>query len=116
MSKRVSDLKVGDEYWHKGVHLGTITSVSTKYSFTFRDKNGNTNSTREYHAMERVEIPPAKKCGDVTAGDTIDCCGIWRIVNEKRAIEDGCVEFVFADNTPPRRVTYKAEDVVRISS
>lgn len=114
MSKLASEVKVGDEYWFRGVRLGTITSVTTKYSFTFRDKNGNTCSSKEYDSMDTVPMPPSRKCVDVEPGDTIECNAIWRIVNLKRRNEDGFVEFVFADSTAPQRVIYKNDDLVRI--
>jgi hypothetical protein len=114
MSKRACNVKVGDEYWYRGAHLGTITAVTTKYTFIYRDKNGNTNSSREYDSMDPVLMPPSRKCVDVEPGDTIECNAIWRIVSLKRRNEDGFVEFVFADSTAPQRVIYKNDDLVRI--
>jgi NADPH-dependent ferric siderophore reductase len=114
MSKPAKDVKVGDEYWFRGKYAGTITAICKTYAFSYTDKNGNHNTTMAYDELGHVESPPSRWCKDVEPGDTVNCCGVWRIVTEKRRSEDGFVEFVFADATPPQRVIYKEDDLVRI--
>lgn len=114
MSKLVKNVKVGDEYWVRGKHVGTITAICKMYTFSYTDKNGNRNTTIAYDELGHVESPPSRQCRDIDPGDTINCSGVWRIVNEKRRSEDGFVELVFADATPPQRVIYKEDDLVRI--